>query len=52
MAEFGIPSKLISLIKMTLETTYNKVKIQNKLSDSFMTNTDMRQGQHHFGKSS
>jgi hypothetical protein len=44
MAEFRIPSKLISLTKMTLKTTYNKVKIQNKLSDSFMTNTCMRQG--------
>jgi hypothetical protein len=44
MAEFRIPSKLISLAKITLETTYNKVKIQNKLSDSFMTNTCMRQG--------
>jgi hypothetical protein len=29
---------------MTLETTYNKVKIQNKLSDSFMANTGVRQG--------
>jgi hypothetical protein len=28
---------------MTLEMTYNKVKIQNKLSDSFMINTDARQ---------
>jgi hypothetical protein len=44
MAEFGIPSKLISLTKMTLEITCNKVKIQNKLSDSFMTNTGMKQG--------
>jgi hypothetical protein len=43
MAEFQIPpSKLISLIKMTPETIYNEVKIQNKLSDSFMTNTDVR----------
>jgi hypothetical protein len=29
---------------MTLEMTYNKVKIRNKLSDSFMTNTGVRQG--------
>jgi sorting nexin-29 len=44
VAEFRIPFKLISHTKMTLETTYNKDKIQNKLSDSFMTNTGMRQG--------
>jgi sorting nexin-29 len=44
MAEFGIPSKLISLTKMTLEMIYNRVKIQNELSDSFMTNTGVRQG--------
>jgi sorting nexin-29 len=43
MAEFGIPSKLISLTKMTLETAYSKVKNENKLSDSFMTNTGVRQ---------
>jgi hypothetical protein len=29
---------------MTLETTYNKVKIQNKLSRQLMTKTGMRQG--------
>jgi hypothetical protein len=46
MAQFGIPSKLVSLTKMTLETiyTYNKVKLQNKLSDSFMANTGVRVG--------
>jgi hypothetical protein len=43
MAEFGIPSKQISLTKTTLETTYSKVKIQNKLLDSSITNTCMRQ---------
>jgi hypothetical protein len=29
---------------MTLETTYTKVTIQNKLSDSFTTTTGVRQG--------
>jgi hypothetical protein len=43
-AEFRIPSKLVTLTKMILEMTNNKVKIQNKLSDSYMTNTGMRQG--------
>jgi hypothetical protein len=32
MAEFGIPSKLTNLTKTTLETTYDKVRIRNKLS--------------------
>jgi hypothetical protein len=44
MAEFGIPSKLINLARMTLETTYNQANIQNKPSDSFITNTGMRYG--------
>jgi hypothetical protein len=43
MAEFRILSKLISLTKITLAKTNNKVKTQNKLSDSFMINTGMRQ---------
>jgi hypothetical protein len=43
MVEFGIPSKLIILSKMTLEMAYNKAKIQNKLSDRFLTNTGMRE---------
>lgn len=37
MAEFGIPNKLINLTKMTLSDTLNKVKIQNKLSDDYLT---------------
>lgn len=44
MAEFGIPSKLIRLTKMTLTNTLNKVKIQNKLSDTFTTHSGIRQG--------
>jgi hypothetical protein len=44
MKEFGIPAKLISLTKMTLSKTYNKVKIQNKLSGSFRTECGIRQG--------
>jgi sorting nexin-29 len=44
MKEFGIPAKLIALTKMTLSETYNKVKIQNKLSGSFRTECGIRQG--------
>jgi hypothetical protein len=44
MKEFGIPAKLITLTKMTLSKTYNKVKIQNKLSGSFRAECGIRQG--------
>lgn len=44
MAEFGIPRKLIALTKMTLMNTQNKVKIQNKLSEKFITHNGIRQG--------
>jgi hypothetical protein len=44
MKEFGIPEKLINLVKMTLQRTMNKVKISGKLSDSFETTCGLRQG--------
>ena len=44
MVEFGIPNKLINLTKMTLAQTMNKVKVQNKLSESFVTVNGIRQG--------
>jgi hypothetical protein len=37
MKEFGIPMKLVILVKMTLTNTNSKVKIQGKLSPSFET---------------
>jgi hypothetical protein len=37
MKEFGIPMKLVRLVKMTLANTNSKVKIQGKLSPSFET---------------
>jgi hypothetical protein len=43
MKEFGIPTKLINLTKMTLYETPNKIKIQNKLSECFITNRGIRQ---------
>jgi hypothetical protein len=44
MKEFGIPMKLVRLVKMTLANTNSKVKIQGKLSTSFETTTGLRQG--------
>jgi len=35
--EFGIPSMLVILVKMSLENTYNKVNIQRKMSCSAET---------------
>jgi hypothetical protein len=44
MKEFGIPAKLFTLTKMTLSRTYNKVRVQNKLSGNFRTECGIRQG--------
>jgi hypothetical protein len=44
MKEFGIPLKLVNLTKMTLSRTYNRFKIQNKLSGRFSTECGVRQG--------
>jgi hypothetical protein len=35
MKEFGIPTKLVRLVKMTLASTNSNVKIQGELSPSF-----------------
>jgi hypothetical protein len=43
MKEFGIPTKLINLTKMTICGTLNKIKIQTKLSEYFITNRGIRQ---------
>jgi hypothetical protein len=42
--EFGMPGRLVRLVKMTLESTNNKVKIQGKMSQSFQTVAGLRQG--------
>src|ERR1700753_3729631 len=44
MEEFGIPSKLISLIKLTLRGANSRVRIRNKLSDAFDIEEGLRQG--------
>ena len=43
MKEFGIPMKLVRLVKMTLANTNSKVKIQRELSLGFET-IGLRQG--------
>jgi sorting nexin-29 len=42
MKEFSKPAKLITLTKVTLSRTYNKVKVHNKLSGSFRTECAIR----------
>jgi hypothetical protein len=44
MKEFGIPMKLVRLVRMTLANANSKVKIQGKLSPSFETVIGLRQG--------
>jgi hypothetical protein len=44
MKEFGIPMKLVRLVKMTLANTNSKVKIQGELSLGFETTIGLRQG--------
>jgi hypothetical protein len=44
MKEFGIPMKLVQLVKITLTNTNSKVKIHGKLSPSFEITTGLRQG--------
>ena len=44
MKEFGIPMKLVRLVRMTLTNTNSKVKIQGKLSPSSETTIGLRQG--------
>jgi len=35
LIEFGIPMKLVRLMKMCLSETYNRVRVGKKLSDMF-----------------
>jgi len=44
MKEYGIPMKLVRLVKMTLANTNSKVKIQGQLSTSFETMIGLGQG--------
>lgn len=44
MEEIGIPTKLINLVKTTMNDTKAKVKIQQKLSETLEVNQGLRQG--------
>jgi hypothetical protein len=44
LLEFGIPKKLVRLIKMCLNETYNKVHIGKLLSDKFPIQNGLKQG--------
>ena len=44
MKGFGIPMKLVRLVKMILANTKSKVKIQKKLSPGFETMIGLRKG--------
>jgi hypothetical protein len=44
LIEFGILTKLVRLIKMCLNETYNTVRISKHLSDSFPKQKGIKQG--------
>lgn len=44
MDEFGILNQLILLVKITLKYANSRVRIRNKLSESFEINKGLRQG--------
>jgi hypothetical protein len=44
LLEFGIPKKLVRLIKMCLNETYSKVRVGNLLSDKFPIHNGLKQG--------
>jgi hypothetical protein len=44
LIEFGVPLKLLRLIKMCLNETYSKVRIGKHLSESFPFQNCLKQG--------
>jgi hypothetical protein len=44
LIEFGIPMKLVSLIKMCLSGTYSRVRVGKHLSDTFPIKNGLKQG--------
>jgi hypothetical protein len=44
LIEFGVPMKLVRLIKMFLSETYSKVRVGKDLSDSFPIQNVLKQG--------
>jgi hypothetical protein len=45
LIEFGIPRKLVGLIKMCLNETYSRVHIGKSLSDKFTIENGLKQGE-------
>jgi hypothetical protein len=44
LIEFGIPMKLVRLIKMCLNETYGRVWVGKHMSDTFHLKNDLKQG--------
>jgi hypothetical protein len=44
LIEFGIPMKLVRLIKMCLSETYSRVRVGKHLSDTFSIKNGLKQG--------
>jgi hypothetical protein len=44
LIQFGVPMKLVRLIKMCLNETYSKVRIGKHLSDNFPIQNGLKQG--------
>ena len=44
LVEFGIPKKLVRLIKMCLTETYSRVRVGKNLSDMFLFRNGLKQG--------
>ena len=44
LIEFGVPKKLVRLIKMCLTETYSRVRVGKKLSDIFPIRNGLKQG--------
>jgi hypothetical protein len=42
--EFGVPMKLVRMIKMCLNETYSKIYMGNHLSDSYLIKNGLKQG--------
>ena len=44
LIEFGVPMKLVRLIKMCLAETYSRVRVGKNLSDMFPVRNGLKQG--------
>jgi hypothetical protein len=44
LIEFGIPRKLVKLIKMSLTETYSRVRVSKNVSDRFLITNGLKKG--------